>query len=192
MKTALTVWGDRISPVFDAAHTFLLAEIDNQRVISRNMEPFDPDHPSQTADRLVDLNVATLICGAISELPARLIETRGIEIISFIAGDAEEVLAAYARGKKIVPVFLMPGCKKKQCRCSGKREKQYVDDTPLRRNIAMPRGDGTGPKGLGPKSGRGRGRCTSGRKSQGSAQKKQVRRSGNRRSMQTDNRRKQT
>ena len=66
MKMALTVWGNRISPVFDAAHMLLVVEVENTKIISRRYEPFYPELPTRLALRLAEMNVATLICGAIS------------------------------------------------------------------------------------------------------------------------------
>ncbi len=43
MKIALTVWGNRISPVFDSAQTLLVAQIKNDKVIKKSYERFDSD-----------------------------------------------------------------------------------------------------------------------------------------------------
>lgn len=109
MKAALTVWENRISPVFDAAQMFLIAEISNCMVLTTRHEPFDPEVPSRVADRLQELNVSVLICGAISEVPANMIESRSIKLIPFISGNAEDILGHYAKGLPIIPTFLMPG-----------------------------------------------------------------------------------
>ncbi len=42
MIIALTVWEDRISPVFDFAAMILLAEIENGDVLNRRFVPFNP------------------------------------------------------------------------------------------------------------------------------------------------------
>lgn len=110
MKVAVTVWGDRISPVFDSAHTLLVAEIKDSRVVKTRYESFDPDMPSQLTRMLDSLGVSVLICGAISELPARTIETDGIDLIPFISGAPEEVLACYATDARVGSAYLMPGC----------------------------------------------------------------------------------
>ncbi|RJP81356.1 MAG: dinitrogenase iron-molybdenum cofactor biosynthesis domain-containing protein [Desulfobacteraceae bacterium] len=111
MKTAITVWGDRISPVFDSARKLLIAEIENQKITSRRYEPFDPDLPYRLAERLNELNIGVFLCGAISTIPANTIELSGIELISFISGNVDEILQEYAEGKPIIPTYLMPGCK---------------------------------------------------------------------------------
>ena len=153
MITALTIWENRISPVFDSSHTLLVAQIENNKIANRHLEPFNPSLPSHFADRLEAIGVEILICGAISQLPADIIEAIGIKLIPFITGNTDEVLENLVKDQPIVPGFLMPGCRfiNHKNYCKGKPQS--------RRNINkgvnhMPRGDGTGPKGKGP--GRGK------------------------------------
>ncbi len=120
MKTALTVWGNRVSPVFDSAHMLLIVEIKNAKIIDRRYESFNPEKPSYLIEMLVDQDIEVLICGAISETPANIIEAGSIELIPFITGNADEVLESYAKGVQITPLFLMPGCSRKHHRQCGK------------------------------------------------------------------------
>lgn len=41
MKIALTIWGNRISPVFESAQNLLIVRIENQKVIDKAYETFD-------------------------------------------------------------------------------------------------------------------------------------------------------
>jgi predicted Fe-Mo cluster-binding NifX family protein len=159
MKTALTVWANRISPVFDAASMLMIAEFGDSRIQSRLYEPFDPDRPSHLAARLLRLHVSTLICGAISQRPAMLLEAGGIRLIPFITGRAEKVLQAYVRAMPITPAFQMPGC---QCRKRQRWQESAKNRTDMnfRNNkevMKMPGKDQTGPQGQGAASGRGKG-----------------------------------
>jgi predicted Fe-Mo cluster-binding NifX family protein len=163
MKMALTVWGNRISPVFDAAHMLLVVEIENTEIISRRYEPFYPELPARLAVRLEEMNVAVLICGAISEMPANILEANGIKLIPFITGDAGEVIDAYAKDVSIMPAFLMPGCSHKRHRHAGRGKKHGARFAHGREVTHMPRGDGTGPQGQGPGTGRGQGGCKPGK-----------------------------
>jgi predicted Fe-Mo cluster-binding NifX family protein len=169
MKMALTVWGNRISPVFDAAHMLLVVEIENTKIINRHYEPFYPELPTRLAVRLAEMNVAVLICGAISEMPAKIIETNGIKLIPFITGDAHEVIDAYGKDIPFMPEFLMPGCSHKRQRHSGRGKKHGARFVHGREVTHMPRGDGTGPQGQGPGTGKGQGGRKSG-KGQGRGQ----------------------
>ena len=110
MKTALSVWNDRISPVFDSARTLLIAEIKKGKIIDRYYEPVHFDFPSSRTLKIFSLGVDVLICGAISHLYADMIEAYNIRLIPFIAGNTEQVLDAYLKGILPAPEFQMPGC----------------------------------------------------------------------------------
>jgi len=162
MKAALTIWGNRISPVFDSANTLLIVEIKDREICSRRYEPFYPDFPSRLAGRLTDLGVGVLICGAISEMPAAVIESAGVKLIPFITGSTDEVLDAYARGISFVDSFLMPGCGFRNRKHAGRGSKQQGCFGQIQGVNCMPKGDKTGPQGLGPGTGKGRGGCKTG------------------------------
>jgi len=99
MQVALTVWGGRISPLFDTTRMLLVAEVKGRRVMARHYEPLDCDSAYSRAVKLNDLGVNVLICGAISDTYANLVEARGIKLIAFTSGDVEEVLKAYMADK---------------------------------------------------------------------------------------------
>jgi len=159
MKVAITAWEDKISPVFDSARSLLIANIKNEEIISRCYVLFNPEMTCNLADTLVNLEIDVLICGAISETPARIIEASGIHLIPFIGGKLEEVLVAYEKNNRIRPTFLMPGCGRKRC---GTKERTVFSQH-QKEVEAMPKGDGTGPQGWGPGTGNGRGGCKPGK-----------------------------
>lgn len=109
MKIAMTVWGNRVSPVFDSAQTILLAEIDANEVVWEQREFIAGQIPTRLARMLVDKGIDTLVCGAISEQPAGIIEAAGINLISFVSGNAQRLLEACAQGIS-TDEFRMPGC----------------------------------------------------------------------------------
>ncbi|WP_020589241.1 NifB/NifX family molybdenum-iron cluster-binding protein [Desulfobacter curvatus] len=110
MKIAITTWGNRVSPVFDAAQTLLIADIENQSIHSKKYESFKPDDIAALVSLLNREKVTALVCGAISETYAtRLIENR-IRMFSFITGNAMDVLECLAAHHIIKPSFMMPGC----------------------------------------------------------------------------------
>jgi predicted Fe-Mo cluster-binding NifX family protein len=110
MKVAITVWKDRISPVFDASRRLLIAEIENARVTDRSYVYFDPGWPADLVKTLAMLDVPVLICGAVSQAPATSILAGGIKLIPFITGEVDRVLQLYAKGSPLAPTFVMPGC----------------------------------------------------------------------------------
>jgi predicted Fe-Mo cluster-binding NifX family protein len=147
MKIALTVWEDRISPVFDAATTLLLAELEESGISEKHLAPLPPVSSLRLPETPQAMGVSVLICGAISEGHANRLASNGIELIPFVSGKTECILEAFVQGKPIVPAFSMPGCGRRLS-CKGVRK--------------IPRKDGTGPAGKGKGSGRGRGGCKSG------------------------------
>jgi predicted Fe-Mo cluster-binding NifX family protein len=110
MKVAVTVWEERISPVFDASRRLLIAKIEGRRITDRSYVIFDPGMPSNLAKILSELDVPVLICGAVSQVPANIMTNGGIKLIPFITGEVDRVLDVYARGKSLAPAFVMPGC----------------------------------------------------------------------------------
>ncbi len=112
MRIALTVWGNRISPLFDSAAMLLVADIEKGGEVKRLYEPLKNRSAFSRAARLDELGVKVLICGGISDLFANLIEARNIRIISFAAGRVEEVLEAFVAGDIYRKDLRMPGCEK--------------------------------------------------------------------------------
>ena len=108
-KVALTVWGSRISPVFESASRIRIVQ-------TTGMQPVllgDLSLPADTVARIALLRehgVEVLICGAISGLQASIVRAWEIELIPFVTGDVEEILAAYVQGRVYSEQFAMPGC----------------------------------------------------------------------------------
>jgi predicted Fe-Mo cluster-binding NifX family protein len=165
MKVAFTAWEDRISPVFDSARRLLIADIENEKVLSRQYESFNPQPVSRLVDMLKILKIEVLICGAISRTPSIIIEASGIKLISFVGGKIDDVLMSYVRGISIVPGFSMPGCGHQHQR---KRRRKNVFFEENEGVINMPKGDGTGPKGQESGGRKGKGGCRAGRGGKGS------------------------
>ncbi|MFT5699488.1 MAG: putative Fe-Mo cluster-binding NifX family protein [Desulforhopalus sp.] len=118
MKIAITVWGNRISPVFDAASTLLLVEVDGQRVIDRDIIPFQPNRHTSFVALLKDKNIQLLVCGAICEAAVKRLEACGVEVAPFLAGEVEHLLESYLKEQDFTD-FAMPGCRNGRC-CRGK------------------------------------------------------------------------
>ena len=136
MKAALTVWDGRVSPVFDVSREAVILTIENGTVAARRSENIDAPTAALKIDRLMELGVETLICGAISEPLHRELTARGVRVLGFVAGEIDEVVKAFVAG-----------------RLSGPRA---VDARVLRQAAPVPRGAGLG-------CGRGQGQRRKGR-----------------------------
>jgi predicted Fe-Mo cluster-binding NifX family protein len=110
MKIAVPVWDNGISPVFDSSRLLVIADVENGTVISKHYEPLNSDLPFSRAAKLSDLGIKVLICGAVSQSLANMVEAQGIRVIPFVTGDVNQVLDAYLKGVISMSRFRMPGC----------------------------------------------------------------------------------
>jgi len=115
LKIAITVWGNRVSPVFDAASTLFIAELGNRMILKKEYVSFKPERLSDFIKLLKSTGVSILICGAISTKPADLIVENDIKLISFVTGNALKLLDSFACKQTLEKTFMMPGCSKQYC-----------------------------------------------------------------------------
>ena len=116
VRIGVTIWGEIISPVFDVARSMLIADIADQRIVSREQVPIFPGSPTQQMNCLRRNRIDVLICGAVSEVPAGMIEAAGIRLIPFIRGNVNDVLYAFLNNQLPAADFMMPGCGKRSHR----------------------------------------------------------------------------
>ncbi len=110
MRVAVTVWDGRVSPVFDVCREALVFEISDGHVVSRSRHVLESDNPWRKVQNLVDCQVQTLICGAISQYLYHELTSRGLRVIGFVAGDLQSVLAAFIDNSLPCSKLAMPGC----------------------------------------------------------------------------------
>ena len=119
MRTAFPYWQTRLAPVFDTARQILLADSESA-VITQQWNEILPDiGPSRKIIRLVEMQVDTLVCGAISRPLRQMAAAHGITVIPFIAGELEEIIRSWTTGRLETETFAMPGC----CRGRGRRRR---------------------------------------------------------------------
>jgi predicted Fe-Mo cluster-binding NifX family protein len=112
----------RVSPVFDAARTLLVVEIDGDTLTSLCYLAFDPSRSVEWLRILQDHSVQLLICGAVSEDTTFLLKNSGIAVFSFIAGEVPQLLEHLLQGLPIDDEFRQPGCgTNHQCTLHRKR-----------------------------------------------------------------------
>lgn len=102
MRIALTVWKERISPLFEGARMLLVADIASGTVIARRYLPLRPEAIHCRAVRLAELGIDTLVCGAITRAQETLLQAHHIHVLADVTGRAEVALAALLAGCPIV------------------------------------------------------------------------------------------
>ncbi|RLC27540.1 MAG: hypothetical protein DRH56_02425 [Deltaproteobacteria bacterium] len=117
MNVAIPVWEGRVSPVFDTASRLLVFEVEDRLERARFETRLQPDQDlARRCQFMRDMEIDTLICGAVSGYFHRMLKASGIRVIPWISGSLEEVLEAYLAGDLFQARFLMPGCARKKRR----------------------------------------------------------------------------
>jgi predicted Fe-Mo cluster-binding NifX family protein len=120
MKTAFAAWNNRIAPVFDVARHIHIVESESGQIVGEAREELTDDVPARKALHLAELDIGTLVCGAISRPLQAMVAAYGIRVVPFVAGDLREVIDAWLSGRLEKDVFAMPGC------CNRGRHRSHV------------------------------------------------------------------
>lgn len=119
-RTAFSLWNERIAPVFDVAKTIWIVETAEGRVVGQTGRRFSSDDPHERALRLATLQVEQLVCGAITRSTQEALKERGIEVVSFVAGDLKQVMQAWLADHLHDRRLKMPGCRRGIRRGAGR------------------------------------------------------------------------
>ena len=116
MLVAVPLFGQDIAPRFGYSDSFIVAEIEDKRVIRVDNVRLNfagwPDRLGQ----LKTLGVNAILCGGFNRCFIPLAEDLGIRVLAGLRGEAFQVLEAFARGESM-PTF----------RCTG-FESEHSDD----------------------------------------------------------------
>lgn len=107
----MPVWEQRISPVFDTARSLMIFDSSSDAELKSMVIPFGECGFFRRIEILTEHDVKLLICGAISRVMLDHLLRNRIQVIPWITGDVNEVLAAYEQGLLSHPRFMMPGCR---------------------------------------------------------------------------------
>ena len=109
MRIAIAHWRDRVSPVFDVSDRIVLVDIENGRELQRKDQSLKSRKEFERAQEVCGHGVQVLLCGALSNSMQSALKRTGIQVISFICGDLEDVLNAYVQGRLSDQCYQMPG-----------------------------------------------------------------------------------
>lgn len=110
MRTAISIWNERISPVFDTSRRLLVLDIEGGEILARREEEFVDLDPFSKVTKLREMKVQVLVCGAISRPLHEAVTAQGLRVIAFVKGDLGEVIQAWIKGGLEKEAFQMPGC----------------------------------------------------------------------------------
>ncbi len=121
MRAAITIWDGRVAPVFDVCRQALVLTVIDGVAVTRTVESLESPTPELKLERLRELGIETLVCGAISEPLQHELSQRGVTVIGFVAGDLEEVEHGFLLGRLPSRGLSMPGCGGRRRRLRGGR-----------------------------------------------------------------------
>ncbi len=109
-RIAFSIWNERIAPVFDVARHFWIIELADGRITGQTGRRFSTDDPDERALRLASMGVEQVVCGAISRHGCQALTEKGLKVVSFVAGELEQVVQACLCGSLDNGELAMPGC----------------------------------------------------------------------------------
>ena len=122
---AVPLHGDDVAPRFCSADHFVIAEMDGDRARLVRRLTFPEVTWSQCLERLSAAGVSVLLCGGFNRSFLPLAEGLGIQVISGLTGEAEQLIDAFLRDEIDRHRFLP---------CRGKRRGCAGSDWPSQRN----------------------------------------------------------
>ncbi len=107
---AFSVLEQRIAPVFDTSSEILVIESVGKEVIKAERLALTQNNVFELLERLSELKLQQLVCGAISRALQGFIEQKGIRVIPFVAGELDTIKNAWINNQLDKEEYIMPGC----------------------------------------------------------------------------------
>ena len=114
MKIAIPTFGTRVSPRFDCAQEIAIVTVGEGRLSERLELPASDWPPHERIHRLRELGVDTVICGGIDRWTTRALQSAGVTIYGWVAGEVGDALAALLKGDLDEEAAMQGGGR---CRC---------------------------------------------------------------------------
>lgn len=115
MKLAITVWENRISPVFDSAAQILLLELSEGRILRKRLVAVEDSSFATVLSLRKEEEIDLLLCGALCRRGEERLQAGGLEVLPFLSGDVDALVQSVMAGSDL-SFFAMPGCRR-QCCC---------------------------------------------------------------------------
>ncbi len=92
---AVPVFQDRISPLMDVSNRYMIYETEDGEIKQKIDINLNADAEPQRVEKLKDIGVDTIICGAISGYVAGIVGEKGMRLLPMIYGPIDEVIDSY-------------------------------------------------------------------------------------------------
>jgi len=99
MKIAIPRFGEDLAPCFEHTAMITIFTVQEGRIVHRLDFPLSSREPLDRVRLLRDQEVKTVICGGVDCAYENLLRASGIEVISWVTGNAVELLEAFLQGR---------------------------------------------------------------------------------------------
>lgn len=101
MKVAIPRMGERVAPCFEYCATMAIFNVADSGEVEQVDFPLKSREPFDRVRLLRDQKVEALICGGMQSFYEDLLKANGFEVISWVEGNVEDLLALYLRGELV-------------------------------------------------------------------------------------------
>lgn len=110
MKVAIPRMGETVAPCFEYCATMAIFVIADSGAVEQVDFPLQSREPFDRVRLLRDQKVDTVICGGMQALYEDVLTVGGFEVISWVSGPVEDLLALHLRGELVSGTELPWNC----------------------------------------------------------------------------------
>ena len=99
MKVAIPRMGEVVAPCLEFSVTITIFTVEEGRVIEQFDFPIRSGEPLDRIRLFRDQQVDTIICGGVQDVFEDLVRASGIQLISWVSGDIEDLLGLFLQGR---------------------------------------------------------------------------------------------
>jgi predicted Fe-Mo cluster-binding NifX family protein len=99
VKIAIPRFGEAVAPCFEYSATIAIFTVEDGKVVSQRDFTLQSQQEFDRVRLLRDQGVNTLICGGVQDRFEDVIKALGIQVISWVSGDVENLIDQFLRGK---------------------------------------------------------------------------------------------
>ena len=99
MRIAIPRFGESVAPCFEYSATMAIFTVEDGRVVDQSDVPLQSSVPFDRVRLMKADDVDTVICGGVQALYEDLLRDNDIQVISWVSGKVEDLLARFIGGR---------------------------------------------------------------------------------------------
>lgn len=107
MRIAIPRMGEVVAPCFEYCATMAIFTVADGRIVDQVDFPLKSRDPFDRVRLLRDREVDALICGGMQDIYEDLLRAGGLQVVSWVSGPVEDLLALYVQGR-LAPGMELP------------------------------------------------------------------------------------